>query len=87
MMWYMQANKVADHWKNPPAITHRWCRERAAGARISGSGAAYGTDLTEHMRRGETFAGTQTKSTNRSRRSGNIPAVLATCSRWDRPVT
>ena len=59
MMWYMQANKVADHWKNPPgyhppAISATVLR----GAHISGSGAVYSTDLKEHMRRGNVFAGT-----------------------------
>ena len=59
IMWYMQANKVADHWKNPPgyhppAVAANVLR----GAHISGSGAAYSTDLSEHMRRGNVFAGT-----------------------------
>ena len=59
MMWYMKANKVADHWKNPPgyhapAVAANVLR----GAHVSGSGAAYSTDLSEHMRRGNVFAGT-----------------------------
>ena len=59
MMWYMKANKVADHWKNPPgyhapAVAANVLR----GAHVSGSGAAYSTDLNEHMRRGNVFAGT-----------------------------
>jgi alkanesulfonate monooxygenase SsuD/methylene tetrahydromethanopterin reductase-like flavin-dependent oxidoreductase (luciferase family) len=59
IMWYMQANKVPEHWKNPPgyhspAVSANVLR----GAHVSGSGAAYSTDLKEHMRRGNVFAGT-----------------------------
>ena len=59
MMWYMQANKVADHWKNPPGYHPPVVSANVLrGAHVSGSGAAYSTDLTEHMRRGNVFAGT-----------------------------
>ena len=59
MMWYMQANKVADHWKNPPGYHPPVVSANVLrGAHVSGSGAAYSTDLAEHMRRGNVFAGT-----------------------------
>ncbi len=59
MMWYMQANKVADHWKNPPGYHPPSVAANVLrGAHVSGSGAAYSTDLKEHMRRGNVFAGT-----------------------------
>ena len=41
MMWYMQANKVADHWKNPPGYHPPVVSANVLrGAHVSGSGAA-----------------------------------------------
>ncbi len=59
LMWYMQANKVSEPWRNPPgyhppALAGTIMR----GAHVSGTGAAYSTELEEHMRRGNVFAGT-----------------------------
>jgi alkanesulfonate monooxygenase SsuD/methylene tetrahydromethanopterin reductase-like flavin-dependent oxidoreductase (luciferase family) len=59
LMWYMQANKVSEPWKNPPGYhPPQVAAGIMKGAHISGSGAAYSTDLKEHMRRGNVFAGT-----------------------------
>ena len=59
LMWYMQANKVPEHWKNPPGYhANSLSANILRGAHVSGSGASYSTDLTEHMRRGNVFAGT-----------------------------
>ena len=59
LMWYMQANKVSEPWKNPPGYhPPQVAAGIMKGAHISGTGAAYSTDLKEHMRRGNVFAGT-----------------------------
>ncbi len=59
LMWYMQANKVAEQWRNPPGYhPPQLSASLMRGARVSGTGAAYSTELGEHMRRGNVFAGT-----------------------------
>jgi hypothetical protein len=55
----MQANKVSEPWKNPPGYhPPQVAAGILRGAHVSGSGAVYSTDLKEHMRRGNVFAGT-----------------------------
>ena len=59
LMWYMRANKVSEPWRNPPGYhPPALAASIMRGARVSGTGAAYSTDLGEHMRRGNVFAGT-----------------------------
>ena len=59
LMWYMQANKVSEPWKNPPGYHPPGLAGMIMrGAHVSGTGAAYSTELGEHMRRGNVFAGT-----------------------------
>ncbi len=59
LMWYLQANKVSEPWKNPPGYHPPPVSANIMkGAHVSGSGAAYSTDLGEHLRRGNVFAGT-----------------------------
>ncbi len=59
LMWYMQANKVSEPWRNPPGYhPPKLAANIMRGAHVSGTGAAYSADLGEHMRRGNVFAGT-----------------------------
>lgn len=59
LMWYMQANKVSEPWRNPPGYhPPKLAGNIMRGAHVSGTGAAYSADLGEHMRRGNVFAGT-----------------------------
>ena len=84
MMWYMKANKVVDHGRNPlqhaPAMPFNVLR----GAHVSGSGAAYSTDLNEHMRRGNVFAGTPDQVFEQIKALGEYSGGFGHMLRWAR---